>query len=272
MKTTVTAEEIAHYRDQGYVIIDQFLSADELATFTAAIMDTVQQMGRRKLVGDGNKEYQYDKEGHTDYTFLQRINLWKSDQTVAGVLRSPEVGKMLCELASVDSVRIWHDQTLQKLPWANPTSWHLDGPNWSFHSRDVLSIWIALDDATIKNGCMYFVPGSHKSAQFEKNAEFGTQVGALFDVYPEWRELEAVPIELKAGSASIHNGMIAHGAGPNMTPKPRRAMVCIYMPDGMKFNGIQNILSSEQMAELKVGDSLNDNDQHPVVWPTFGRE
>lgn len=94
----------------------------------------------------------------------------------------------------------------------------------------------------------------------------GLVTHALFDVYPEWRELEAVPIELKAGSASIHNGMIAHGAGPNVTPKPRRAMVCIYMPDGMKFNGIQNILSSEQMTELEVGDSLNDNDQHPVVW------
>ena len=75
-----------------------------------------------------------------------------------------------------------------------------------------------------------------------------------------------MPIELKAGSASIHNGLLAHGAGVNMTQNPRQAMVAIYMPDGTTFNGIQNILSAEQMEALKVGDRFNDDEQNPVVW------
>jgi len=43
-------------------------------------------------------------------------------------------------------------------------------------------------------------------------------------------------------------------------------MVGIYMPDGVTFNGIQNILSAEQMEALKVGDRFNDDEQNPVVW------
>ena len=266
MKTTVTAEEISRYRDRGYLIIEDLLSPQELESLKGAVTTTVEQMGNRKLVGEGNEQFQYDREKNPDTTFLQKINLWKDNDTVSGFVRNPEIGRMACELAGVDSVRLWHDQTLQKLPWSNPTSWHLDAPNWSFHSRDVLSIWIALSDSTLTNGCMWFVPGTHKTAEFERNAEFSTQVGALFDIYPEWHGLDAVPIELKAGSASVHNGLLAHGAGVNMTQEPRQAMVGIYMPDGVTFNGIQNILSAEQMEALKVGDRFNDDEQNPVVW------
>jgi hypothetical protein len=44
-------------------------------------------------------------------------------------------------------------------------------------------------------------------------------------------------------------------------------MVCIYMPDGVTFNGTQNILSAEQMENIKVGDPFDDDEQHPLVWP-----
>ena len=51
-----------------------------------------------------------------------------------------------------------------------------------------------------------------------------------------------------------------------MTPFPRRAMTCAYMPDGSTFNGIQNILSQERFESLEIGDVLDDEDQTPLVW------
>ena len=66
----------------------------------------------------------------------------------------------------------------------------------------------------------------------------------------------AVPAEMKAGSCSFHNGLIAHGAGANMTPGWRRAMTCGFMPDGCTFNGKQNILTDEQFASYQIGDVL----------------
>lgn len=266
MNTRVTPKQIEQYQRNGYIILEDFLAPHELAEMTEAVMDTVDKMGRKKFLGEGNEEYREGSDAYYDNVFLQRINLWKDNDTIAGYFMNSEIGQMLCKLAGINGIRIWHDHTLQKRPWSNPTSWHLDCPNWSFHSRDSLSVWIALDEATIQNGCMYFLPGSHKTSAFNRNGNFGPQVGNLFDVYPEWRNIEAVPIQLKPGSASIHNGMIAHGAGPNMTPYPRRAMVCIYMPDGVKYNGNQNVLSREQVAMLKIGDPLEFEDQTPLIW------
>ena len=71
---------------------------------------------------------------------------------------------------------------------------------------------------------------------------------------------------MKAGSCSFHNGLTIHGAHANMTSGYRRAMTCAYMPDGNIYNGIQNILSDEQVAKLQIGDPLNDDIQNPLIY------
>jgi phytanoyl-CoA hydroxylase len=177
----------------------------------------------------------------------------------------PRIGRMAVELAGVEGIRIWHDQALIKQPWANPTSWHLDNPYWSFSSRQAISIWVALDDATLENGCLYFIPGSHHSATFD-NVGIGQNMSDLFRVYPQWANVWPVAAPMKAGSCSFHNGLVAHGAGANMTPGWRRAMTCAYMPDGSTFNGKKNILTDEMVARLKVGDVLDDDNQNPLIY------
>ena len=135
---------------------------------------------------------------------------------------------------------------------ATPTGWHLDNPYWSFSSRDSLSIWVALDDATRDNGCLYYLPGTHKTATWE-NAGIGQNQADLFKLYSQWRSIDSVGCPCPAGSAVFHNGLTAHGAGANMTSRPRRAMTCAYMPDGSTFNGNQNILPPGYFETLKVG-------------------
>ena len=73
-----------------------------------------------------------------------------------------------------------------------------------------------------------------------------------------------------AGSVVYHNGLIAHGAGANMTAYPRRAMTCAYMPDGSTFNGTQNVLPDDYFQSLKVGDLLNDDKINRLIWHKNG--
>ena len=266
MKTALTTQQIEAYQSEGWLIIEDFLTPDELQEMCAAVDEAVGQMGRNRIAGEGNKAKSEEVNEYYDRVFLQRVNLWKINNTVKKYFLNPELGEMLCRLAGIDGIRVWHDQTLQKRAWDNPTSWHLDVPNWSFHSPDAISIWIALDDATLQNGCMYYLPGSHKMTHYEKKGHFRPNMGALFDEYPELRRIKPVAAKMKARSAGFHNGLTAHAAGPNMTPYPRRAMTCAYMPDGATFNGIQNCLSDEQVARLKVGDLLNNESQTPLVW------
>ena len=113
---------------------------------------------------------------------------------------------MLCQLEGVKGYRVWHDQTLIKEPFGNPTSWHLDNPYWSFQSRHAISIWIALEDATLENGCMWFVPGSLQHATYN-NVGIGANMADLFKLYPKMAETDPVAVPMKAGDCSFHNGL-----------------------------------------------------------------
>ena len=93
-------------------------------------------------------------------------------------------GKLVSDLTGADGARIWHDavrrraasqghrgirrrdqspgggQALYKRPWANPTSLHADNPRWSFTSTQAISLWVALDDTDVRNGCLTYLPGT----------------------------------------------------------------------------------------------------------------
>ena len=263
MKTSVTEQQISSYRENGFLVIRDFLSKQERNTLLDAVNTAVATMGKSKIAGSNARDM-VEKDSFYDKVFLQRLNLWKISPLIREMFTSPGLGKMLTRLTGVPALRIWHDQTLQKMPWANATAWHLDNPYWSFHSRDAISMWIALDEATIQNGCIYYLPGSHKLARFD-NALLNENLSGLFDIYPEFQNIEPVAAEMKAGDVGFHNGLTAHAAGPNMTPRPRRAMTCAFMPDGSVFNGQPNILSDEYAATLQVGELLQDDAQNPVV-------
>lgn len=265
MRDHATPAQIQHYREQGFVVVEDLLTPAEVAELRAGVDDAVARMGGD--IVEGADPVTGRKEGQSYYqrVFLQKINLWKISAPVKRVLAGPEVGGIASALAGCD-LRLWHDQTLQKPPWANPTAFHMDNPYHSFHSPQEISIWIALDDATLQNGCMHFLPGSHKLATYD-NSGIGADFGQIFDIYPGMASIEAKPVPMRAGSCSFHSGLTVHGAGPNISPRWRRAMTCIYMPAGATYNGIGNILSAERQAALKIGDCLDDDVEHPLVTP-----
>ena len=126
-------------------------------------------------------------------------------------------------------------------------------------------MWLALDDVTIQNGCMYFLPGTHKQARF-KVVKITPNMNRLFEDYPQWASIEPAPVQMSAGSCSFHNALLAHAAGPNMTTASRRAMVVIFMPEGSTFNGQKNTYPDEVFERLKIGDELCDESQNPLIY------
>lgn len=266
MKTALTPEQIRSYQNDGFIAQRGFLSPQEVGELKTAVLDSIAEMkrtqGEAMVAGGGAK---MEQTGYYAKVFTQRLNLWRINQTVKKYMLSPELGRMLCQLAGVNRMRVWHDQALIKEPFGNPTGWHLDNPYWSFHSRHSISIWIALEDATLENGCMWFIPGTQNLATFQ-NVPIGQNLGELFKVYPAMAETDPVPVPMKAGDCSFHNGLVAHGAGANMTRGRRIAMTCAYMPDGSVFNGQQNILSEDYFKSLTPGDPLENDDWNPLVY------
>ena len=282
MITELSEEQIASYRENGFVVLEGFLSPEETAHWRDTTQEAVDQRlatlenassGMVSGVSDSVAELEEnrlksnaaDPDGYYSQVFTQCLKLAETHPGMHELMHDPRLGKLIATLAGVDGIRIWHDQALFKPPYGNPTGWHLDNPYWSFSSRNAISIWVALDDATKDNGCLYYVPGSHKTATY-KNVGIGKNQGDLFKVYPEWRSIDPVGCPAPAGSAVIHNGLTAHGAGANMTNKPRRAMTCAYMPDGEIFNGVRNILPEAYFQSLQIGDMLNDDSVNPLIW------
>lgn len=267
MKNELSPQAIAQYRRDGFLVIEDFLSQEELEFWRQALDEAVVKRNgnkmpdRKEVYGKGDDA---DKS-YYDNVFDQLINLWQDNEKIKQIMLDERLGKMAAQLCGVQGIRIWHDQALIKKPWANPTSWHLDTPYWSFSDRRALSIWVALDDATYENGCLFFIPGSYHTTTFD-NPGIGKNMGAIFTTYPEFKTAKSMAAPMKAGSCSFHNGLTIHGAHANMTPGYRRAMTCAYMPDGSTFNGTPNILSPEELARLKPGDLLNNDALNPLIY------
>lgn len=193
----------------------------------------------------------------------QHVNLWQTEQKVREFCLDPRLGRIACELAAVDGIRMWHDQTMIKPAWGEPTGWHMDTPAFSFTHPGASTFWFALDDADLQNGCMYYLPGSHKVRAGTKGT---MRLDSLRLLHPGWETLDPVPCRVTAGAMIVHNGDTAHAAGANMTPRPRRAYAISWMPVGSTFNGTPNILPGEILDTLKVGDSLEMESQCPLVY------
>ena len=262
MRDELTDQQIKFYRENGYIIVENFLDRDELAEWCQC---TDQAVAERLGNSIDFLTNQMNPEAFYAQVFTQCLRLADTHEGMRKLIHDPRIGRMGAMLAGIEGIRIWHDQALIKPPLGNPTAWHLDVPYWSFNSRDAISLWMALDDATPANGCMWYIPGSHKTARFD-NVGIGENMADLFKVYPEWKAIEPMPGPCPAGSIVWHNGLTAHGAGVNMTTRPRRAMTCAFMPDGCTFNGKRNVLPEDYFNTLKIGDVLDDEKQNTLVW------
>jgi len=260
MQTEVSEQQITQYREQGFLVLEGFLDAAELEHWRRVTGEAM----RLRLAGS-ELNNQADPEAFYAQVFTQCLNLRDLHPEMMQMIADPRLGRLAGRLTGVDGIRVWHDQALVKPAYGNHTALHFDNPFWSFYSHDSVNLWVALDDATLANGCLWYLPGTHKEARFEL-VDITQNVGDIFKTYPQWKKIAAVPAPCPAGSVIFHNGLIAHGAGINMTPKPRRAMTGAYMPDGSIFNGQQSLLAEAFFKTLKVGDLLNDDGVFPLVW------
>ncbi len=269
MNHNLSQEQIASYRTNGFLILDDFLTPEEVGHWKTTVDKAVANRKGQKFphseIKSGEADGINDNADYFGKVFDQIVNLWMLDDGVKELMFDKRIGKMVTDLAQVDGMRIWHDQSLIKQPWANSTAWHLDTPFWSFSHREALSIWVALEDVTLQNGCLYFMPESNHDTDFIEPG-IGVNMGDIFDTYPKYRGVEPKASVIKAGSCSFHNGLNIHAAGVNMTASTRSAMTCAFMPDGSTFNGKKNVLPQDYFDTLKIGDLLNNEAQNPLIY------
>ena len=116
--------------------------------------------------------------------------------------------------------------------------WHQDGEYWPIRPLATCTIWLALDDATVENGCLMVIPGSHKAGRLRRhhrNDAPDLTLNQEIDL-AEYDPATAQPIELKAGQISLHDAFMIHGSEANSTPNRRRGVTLRYMPATSVFD------------------------------------
>ena len=115
-------------------------------------------------------------------------------------------------------------------PPTTTTPWHQDEAYWpTMPDKRALSFWIAIDDATKENGCMWYAPKSHLQPQLEKHVQLPNG-GALCC---QWSEEEALCIPIAKKSAVAHHGRTLHYSRGNSTSGNRRAYILNFRPQAM---------------------------------------
>ncbi|QLE02219.1 phytanoyl-CoA dioxygenase family protein [Galbibacter sp. BG1] len=182
--------------------------------------------------------YEYFSNESTDpnKVVFHSLGHWRITPGFHDVNWNPAFLMAASQLLGDESVRFWHDQLFCKPPkHGGVVAWHQD---YSYWTRTVkmqhLTCWIGLDDASISNGCLHYIPKSHQWGLLDKPVLTGEMTG-LFSVLNESqiKEFEnAVPIEMKKGHATFHHPLMVHGSYENKSDNPRRAFVLNVFADG----------------------------------------
>jgi phytanoyl-CoA hydroxylase len=253
----ITEEQIQFYEASGYVKLENVLTTSEVEELRAALQFAVDDQLQSPTVVTASPGQEYRK------VFLQMVNLWERYPAIKKYVFNQKVAEIARRLSRSKNVRLWHDHALIKEPGdSKATAWHQDLPYWPMKQTTALSCWMALDDVTVENGCMHFIPGSHKFGRLD--AIDLTSPQDIFALVPgaEGKTSDPVAVPLKAGSCTFHNGLTFHYAGPNKTAKPRRAMVTIYIPAGVTYVPLQHIVGDR--SGLKEGDEF-EGELFPIL-------
>jgi len=225
----LNSRQFNQYQRDGFIVIDGFLSQEEVACVKQGIDRVCKQ----------NADLTTDYSGFN----LEKVNDESFDSKVppkqAGMLRKiqgavfevPAVKDVFVSMKMLDCMEdimgsdiYYHSSKVMFKP-ANggaPKPWHQDAAYWKNYASNQVTVWIAIDDATEENGCVWAISGSHK-------------LGLIPHVQKELQVEEskidlskAAPVPVMAGGLLIFHSLVLHMSKKNTSNKPRWAIICDY--------------------------------------------
>jgi phytanoyl-CoA hydroxylase len=234
---TLTVEQRNAFQRDGLLVLRAWSPLD--------LVEKVREASERQLAA---REGPLELEAEVGYPGAPASTSTPGGQTVRRLLRalergeafralaaSPELGQVLRELmlppGSTEPVLLaqaHHNCVMTKMPsFSSQTNWHQDVRYWSYQRPELISAWFALGAETEENGCLSFIPGSHRMNFARDRLDEGLFLrvdrednAALLDT--------AVRPELAAGDLVLFHCRLFHAAGRNRTQATKFSMVCTY--------------------------------------------
>lgn len=214
--TVDLSQMAAEYRGNGFVVVENVLSSEELE-------------GLRRA--EGSPEVQDTlKNAGIEYNIVHLLELTLKHPLFLALAKHPSIMRLIEPLLGPD-IQLQHSKLATK-PLAKGKGafgWHQDFVFYPHTNTDLLSVFVYLDDATPENGCMSMVRGSHRLGPLRHHDESGFFT-AVCQENQYWTAPDAAveAVTPRAGSVSIHHCLTLHGSPANQSGAPRRGLVFSY--------------------------------------------
>lgn len=202
-------------------------------------------------------EFHSNESADTSTILFHALGAWRITPAYHDVLWNPRFVVAASQLLGDKPVRFWHDQLFYKpAKKGGVVAWHQDYSYWTRTKPMAhLTCWCGLDDSTIENGCLQYVPGSHRWGLLDKPELAGDLMGIMDYLTPEQqKEFKPVHVETKAGEAIFHHPLTLHGSDENKSQRPRRAFVINVFADGVKSDSDDTLLTGVPV--IKKGEKM----------------
>jgi ectoine hydroxylase-related dioxygenase (phytanoyl-CoA dioxygenase family) len=231
----LTDEQVAFYEENGYVSGVRVLDGAQVEALRAELGELMKPEHPARGLW---YEFHSNESADPSRVLFHALGAWRIAEGFHDLLWNPRFTVAASQLLG-GAVRFWHDQLFCKpARHGGCVAWHQDYSYWTRTTPLAhLTCWTGLDDSTRENGCVHYVPGSHRWDDLPVTGLAG-DMDAIQSVLTreQQRRFKPVAIELKAGEASFHHPRMIHGSYANDTDRPRRATVVNVFRDGVRSN------------------------------------
>jgi ectoine hydroxylase-related dioxygenase (phytanoyl-CoA dioxygenase family) len=234
-------DQIDFYHANGYLAGIRLLNEDQIAVLREEVA---------RLIDPNHHAhglfYEFHSNESTDPSMVlfHALGAWRISPGFHDLLWNPAFLVPAAQLLG-GAVRFWHDQLFCKPPHqGGVVAWHQDYSYWTrTEPLAHLSCWIGLDDSTRENGCVHYVPGSHRWSLLPITG-LADDMNAIQTVLTDEQkqQFQPVAIELKAGECSFHHPLMVHGSFENRSARPRRGAVINVFRDGVRSASSEPLL------------------------------
>ncbi len=233
----LSKEQVEHFHQEGFLIVENLLDEDEIVGLReraeqVACGEAVHVPRARLQVEPNVVKGEASADTYAD-SLRKMSHLAFLDEVFAAHARNEGILDVVASLLGPD-LKLYQDQLFMKPPKIGSRQpYHQDAPlNFNIDPPEMVTCWAALDEATIENGCLWMLPGTHRSGFIDKNKWKEYEKMALDGRLPGER-----PVELRAGDCSFHHGLILHSSRPNQTAKRRRGYATHYVSARCRYTG-----------------------------------
>ena len=236
MPIQLTAEQLEAYHQDGYAVVEDLVSPEQVEALRARLHSYTHQgrvLGSISVQLEPRVQRGELKVDHPGDGIRKLTGLVEGDERFGELALNENIVSITEQLLGPD-IKMFRNALLMKSPEVGSAKgWHQDSPYWPIEPMELCSCWFTLDDATAENGCLVVLPGWQKKGPLPH-----VSVTDDYVIDEQYCESSAgVHAPVKAGGGVFFHSLMPHYTAPNRSQNWRRAIALSYMSAKSRYTG-----------------------------------